>query len=223
MSTPAGKARAEVNERLAARRGEEGAELAAEDVAEIVRGVLSTMQGDLSAANFKLFHEVEDLADHIRAAKDEIAAVLPDDIRHEHIPRATDELDAIVSATEDATNSIMEAAERIEGVAESLSEAEAETIGEAVTGIYEACTFQDITGQRIAKVVTTLKYIEQRIEVLVRAFGADYGQAEGEQRETAAGAEDSAVPVQENDLLNGPQLPTAATKQEEIDALFDSL
>ena len=33
-----------------------------------------------------------------------------------------------------------------------------------VTRIYEACSFQDITGQRIGKVVTALKAIEGRVQ-----------------------------------------------------------
>ena len=34
-------------------------------------------------------------------------------------------------------------------------------------GIFEACTFQDITGQRISKVVGTLRYIDERVSSFI--------------------------------------------------------
>ena len=67
----------------------------------------------------------------------------------------------------------------------------------ATTKIYEACSFQDITGQRITKVVTTLKTIESKVAHIVNTFGA-----------TAAGTRVlSAHVATDADLLNGPQLP----------------
>ena len=42
---------------------------------------------------------------------------------------------------------------------------------DAVTRIYEACSFQDITGQRITKVVTTLKVIEEKVAHIISTFG----------------------------------------------------
>ena len=45
---------------------------------------------------------------------------------------------------------------------------------DAVTQIYEACSFQDITGQRITKVVTTLKAIEGKVAHIISTFGAEY-------------------------------------------------
>ena len=36
-------------------------------------------------------------------------------------------------------------------------------VDEKMMVIFEACSFQDITGQRIAKVVETLEHIEQRV------------------------------------------------------------
>ena len=71
---------------------------------------------------------------------------------------ATEELDNVVEATEQATSEILQAAEEIQEVAWTLREkgAEAElcdTLDQRATDIYTACSFQDITGQRTAKVV----------------------------------------------------------------------
>ena len=50
-------------------------------------------------------------------------------------------------------------------------------VDEKMMIIFEACSFQDITGQRIAKVVETLQHIEQRV-----ARFADVMQREGSRR-----------------------------------------
>ena len=84
----------------------------------------------------------------------------------------------------------------------------------AVTRIYEACSFQDITGQRITKVVRTLKSIEDRIAAIVATFA-----------DRAPGTEDAprAPPQDRPSLLNGPQLPGNGVDQAEIDRLLASL
>ncbi len=191
-------------------------------VADVVCAVLTTMRGDLTAHETGLLAEVEELGRVIAAAKAEIAALRVDDINMSHIPSATDELDAIVAHTATATESILETCETLDRVAEVLARAEADApareaahqLQEATTRIYEACGFQDITGQRITKVVATLKTIESRIDHMVAAFGAG-GAAPGRPATVAA-----ADPRRE--LLNGPQLPTVAMDQGDIDRLLAS-
>ena len=80
----------------------------------------------------------------------------------------------------------------------------------AVTTIYEACSFQDITGQRITKIVTTLKAIEQKVAHIVGTF------APGKPNEQLS---EDHVPS-DADLLNGPQLPGNAMDQSDIDKLL---
>ncbi len=126
-----------------------------EEVAAVVHGIVASLQGDLSAADIKLFQELEGLARYIENARQEITALRTDEIRTQHIPTATDELDAIVTATEEATGTILDAAENIESIAGSLDGSPAEELGKIVTNIYEACNFQDVTGQCISKVVNT--------------------------------------------------------------------
>ncbi|GIK99666.1 MAG: hypothetical protein BroJett029_38750 [Alphaproteobacteria bacterium] len=180
-------------------------------VAGVVREIMATLDGDLSAADLKLYQEVEALAHYIREARREIAELETDEIRRRHIPAATDELDAIVAATEEATGAILDSAETIERVADDLDGEARDAVADAVTRIYEACNFQDITGQRITKVVKALQHIEQKIDALVERFGG--AGAEAPQRR--AGAD-------EGELLNGPALPGEAATQAEIDALLAS-
>ena len=140
------------------------------DIIRVVESIVETMEGDLSGPAIKLYHEFESVAIFIKKAKAEIASLCPDEIQAKHIPSATDELDAIVLATERATGEILDSAEKIEATFEEVSEDVRGKLNIATTAIYEACNFQDITGQRIRKIVATLREIEAKIESLITAF-----------------------------------------------------
>ncbi len=200
-----------------------GAPAGRSEIAEVVQGVIATLNGDLTAADLSLFHELEGLARFIHSAKAEISALCPDEIREKHLPSATDELDAIVGATADATGVILDAVERMEAIGGKIGGDHGREIAERVTRIYEACNFQDITGQRITKVVKTLKQIEYKVEALVQAFGGGMGR---DRVGVAPGAAVVAAATEVNgkpddrSLLNGPQLPANAPSQADIDAMF---
>ena len=181
-------------------------------VAEVVRAVLSTLSGDLSAQETSLLAEVEALGRTIACAKAEIAALRVDDITDNHIPFATDELDAIVEHTATATNAILSSCETLDDVATSLTGEAAMKLQDATTRIYEACSFQDITGQRITKVVATLKTIEAKVTQIVATFGTS----------ERVGATAATAETAEFALLNGPQHPTVAMDQSDIDKLLAS-
>jgi chemotaxis protein CheZ len=181
-------------------------------VADVVLAVLGSMSGDISLRETALLYEVGALGEAVATARREIAALKVDDITASYIPCATDELDAIVAHTAAATESILEACETLDAMGLTLKGDTARRLQEATVKIYESCSFQDITGQRITKVVSTLKTIESTIARIVASFGIGPTQ----KHETVA-----AVP--ENDsLLNGPQLPASAMGQSEIDRLLAS-
>lgn len=160
--------------------------------------------------------ELEHLADYIQAAKVEIGQIRPDDVKDDFLPSAKDELDAVIGAAADATNAIMDSCEIIENVMTEVPKSSADQLMDATTRIYEACTFQDITGQRINKVVTTLQHIEQRIEALVGAFGDEIAYShKTPEPKTMDMAE-------KGDVLEGPQLGDKAKSQSEIDDLLAS-
>jgi chemotaxis protein CheZ len=184
-----------------------------EMVTEVVRAVLTTISHDLTAKEASLLREVEELGRTIAIAKTEIAALGVDDITDHDIPFATDELDAIVDHTAEATNAILESCELLDEVSGTVSGEPAAKLQAAITKIYEACSFQDITGQRITKVVTTLKTIEGKVAQIIRTFGRS---APGD-----APPPDERV-MTEADLLNGPQLPAHAMDQSDIDKLLAS-
>jgi chemotaxis protein CheZ len=85
--------------------------------------------------------------------------------------RVAHELEAAVTASEEATQKILAAAEEIDQAANNLSAAVkgdseqglAQDIRDRVIAIFEACNFQDLTSQRIAKVKTALATAEKSI------------------------------------------------------------
>jgi chemotaxis protein CheZ len=178
--------------------------------AAVIRSVVKTPRRPRPDAG--LCQEIEDLARLIKNAKREIASIHPDEIRRKHLPTATDELDAIVAATAEATGAILDAAERLSELA--IEGDAGAQVADQVTRIYEACTFQDITGQRITKVVKTLQEIETKVTGIVRVFGGT-ALAQAPLREKKLKGEAA--------LLNGPQLPSGAASQSDIDALFDKI
>jgi len=198
-------------------RKERGDTVKVDDVGDVVRSLLCSLSGDLSAGDLKLYQEVESLASYIHKAKAEIAALRPQDIQDTYIASATDELDAIIGATERATNEILDAAELLEELTGELSDEHGRRLTEATTKVYEACNFQDITGQRITKVVAALKHIEDRVEALVEAFGPEFRDRLAQE----AASVETVVEITDEDLLNGPQLPDKAADQAAIDALFN--
>ncbi len=205
-------------DRLAALRGRYPA-ADPDMVAEVVRGVLDTMRGDLTGRDAGLLAEVEELGRVISTARAEIAALQVDDITASHIPSATDELDAIVAHTAGATDSILEVCETLDRVSSGLSGDAAAALQDATTKIYEACSFQDITGQRITKIVATLKTIDAKVAHMVKAFGPQAGGASAAPRLSAAPADRLDAQAV---LLHGPQLPANAMDQTDIDKLLAS-
>lgn len=174
-------------------------------LAEVVSAVVAAISADVSASQADLLREVESLGRTIAEARAEIAALGVSEITGHHIPSATDELDAVVSHTASATDTILEACETLDVVALKLDGDVAARLQAATTAIYEACSFQDITGQRIKKVVAALKAIDAKVATIIAASHKP--------------VELHSEPVS---LLNGPQLPAAAMDQDDIDQLLSS-
>jgi chemotaxis protein CheZ len=137
--------------------------------------------------------------------------------------RASRELDAVVDSTERATQQILEAAESIDEAANTLSaslkheqeQALASDIRDHVVRIFEACNFQDLSGQRIAKVLATLTFVEDRVARMLAIWGG-----RDALKDYAAGA--FAEHKTETKLVSGPKLKgdSGHISQQEIDAMF---
>ena len=165
--------------------------------------------------------ELRAMARSIKETKSEIKAMRVGGKGDDTLLTASSELDAVVMATEEATDSILNASETIEALAAKIQlnavsdedRQATEDIQEQTIKMLEACNFQDITGQRITKVVNTLKFVEERIDAMIDIWGAD------DIEEVDA----SVTPDNEGDkgLLNGPALDGEGIDQNDIDKLFD--
>ena len=121
----------------------------------------------------------------------------------------------MVGATEEATNKIMDVCDEMSAIAKKLAPEFKDQLINCTTKIFEACNVQNITGQRITKVVQTLKHIDSRVEALIKAMGEETHRIDGAGLITPANDVDS-----EKTLLNGPQLPSNAVTQDKIDRLL---
>lgn len=167
-----------------------------------------------------LWSGIETIQDAIRNTRHEIATIHTEGSRGERLINATSELEAVVNDTESATETILSAAETIDNLSQKLvdrlSEGDLElasNIQNEVVRLFEACNFQDITGQRIRKVVKLLVFIEERVTRMTEIWGGSELVERAKQMEQREG--DTA-------LLNGPALShdTNVVSQDDIDSLF---
>jgi len=185
--------------------------------------LLEDYKNDLQEAR-KVKEEMNLIYQAISRTKQEIATLHQTSCEGAGMHQMTDELSAIVEGTEQATENILTAAEEIDGKATELAAAlkqqqnqdHACDIQDHVVKIFEACNFQDLTGQRITKVVRAFAFIENRVDRMMEIWGGidsfrDIEVIEPPQRDGDAA------------LLNGPSLDTDedVASQDDIDALFD--
>jgi chemotaxis protein CheZ len=161
--------------------------------------------------------DIAEMHEAIERTKLEIANIKQEDDQSNRFTDASHELDQIVTQTEGATQSILEAAEQIQEKAWTLRESGADDsvcddIDARATEIFMACSFQDLTGQRTTKVVQVLRYLESRINLMINIWGI-----EDVETDENAGPVDTRPDAH---LLNGPQLNGPAVSQNNIDELM---
>jgi len=134
-------------------------------------------------------------------------------------PDVGDELDAVVAHTAGATDAILGACEALDRLSLELSLAgaggPAEVLTRATRRIYEACSFQDITGQRISKVVAALQAVDARVAELLPLF-TERPDSPGPPRPGVS----AAMPRNGESMLRGPQPESVAMQQSEVDRLL---
>jgi chemotaxis protein CheZ len=163
----------------------------------------------------KIVQELCAVADYVSHIKKEIGALRANDLYRTRLPGAHDELGNVVNATASATNTIMSAAEEILGYQEEDFETYRTQVQSKVLEIFEACSFQDITGQRISRVVEHLAQVEKRLSHFAAAVNARDGDASPDMEETARQKRRELL------LLNGPADEGNGVSQNDIDSLFD--
>ena len=186
------------------------------DIIALAEISAQSLQSFFQAMDAKVYGELREIAGYIESMRHEIGALQVNDIRDSRIPSAGQELDAIVQATEQATNTIMECAETLMGADASDPAVYKKLVDEKMMVIFEACSFQDITGQRIAKVVETLQHIEQRVSRFADVMQAKDLDGFLTEHERARAERKKKL------LLNGPQRAGEGVDQASVDEMFSA-
>lgn len=168
-----------------------------------------------------LKNELKGLFQYVQRVRQEIAAISHPSDEDYHFETMSDQLDAVVKATDEATHRIMAAMEESEKIISAIQKETADPgikekllkLVENINTVFEACSFQDITGQRVGKVAKSLTYVEDRVNSITAIWGRD------EIEKTEVKNEEKS---EDEKLLHGPSLdPARAISQDEIDSLFD--
>lgn len=172
----------------------------------------------------RLRREMREIYQAIEQTKCQILTIKESGSDGQKMDRVAEELSLIVKGTEEATDNILHSAEMIDNNASNLvaslqcgsQQALACEIQEQIVNIFESCNFQDLTGQRITRVVKTFCFIEQRIMKMMDIWGGpeSFHDVTPDELESRQG---------DKSLLNGPSLEMDedVASQEDIDALFD--
>jgi hypothetical protein len=119
-----------------------------------------------------LRNDLVEMARRITDTQTEVTAIGLKDSDPAHAALVSGELDAITQSIEFATSEILESAEEIQEIAWTLREGglaveTCDAIDARSTKIYLACSFQDLTAQRTAKVIGTMRFLENRIHKMI--------------------------------------------------------
>ncbi len=158
--------------------------------------------------------KLQAVAGKVASLKEGISLLQANHLRHTHIPEAGRELEETLAATETAASSIMEAAEAIMDADRSCPDAYLETVNEHVMAIFEACAFQDITGQRISKVRENLDSIKTRVARFADAVSTTDSQT------PVCDKEEKRKKRKKDLILNGPAGEGEGVSQDDIDSLM---
>lgn len=183
-------------------------------------------QGDeaslLKIGNFGLIRDsLKELVDRIELTRDHVSALTPAAGETDQILVATSELGSVVEATEQATQVILESAEAIQALIDlssntgDLDPLLYQQLADQVIQIMTACSFQDLTGQRISASVNTLLHVEAELKRLVELWEIEEGTARAD---IIRNRPDDTR--EDKHLLHGPQAEGAAMSQGDIDSML---
>ena len=172
----------------------------------------------------KLQSEIYNLIHYIDRLRKEIAGIAQEKNSQTRFEGMADRLDAIMGSTAEATDTILAAMENIDSYVDKLrthpDEKEIDALCDQISGktvaAMEACSFQDLTGQRVSKVIGSLRFVEERVNAMADLCGRE----EIESMSDTMDYQGDVDTVDDGVALEGPQAPDGAISQDDIDALF---
>jgi chemotaxis protein CheZ len=169
------------------------------------------------SSNEHMESEFRKVAEYIVTLRREIAVMQANEMHTRKIPAAGQELAAVVSSTEGATHEIMAIAENVLAADASDPIAYKEFVDKEMMALFETCAFQDLTGQRIARVVKTLEHIEARVSRFASYTGVKDEAGHASETEAQDAVRKKAL------MLNGPVDEDHANSQFAVDQLLASM
>lgn len=170
-------------------------------------------------AGVELANHIHALAEEIDFLREEMVRLNPGSEVRDSFPLVADELEAVVKNTETATETILSSCDNIEAALTDKEQGHTK-IEQEITKIIEACSFQDITGQRVSKVVKSVKVFEEHIKSLTEYLETRFPgiQALTESRKNKDNSAKTIVAE-----MKGPELPGQGLSQEDIDKLLQMM
>ncbi|WP_085909252.1 hypothetical protein [Kiloniella majae] len=177
----------------------------------------------IAATDERLHKELEKLVLYVERLRQELADAMRKKGDRTDFENMSVQLDALVKNTEEASNGILKSSEEILEAVEKLRADNSEEdrnklcdliVGHATSNL-EACSFQDITGQRVTKILRSMQFVEDRVSTMAEIYG--------EAAIQTLGLEISAKETPSEEVaMDGPAIEVEeAISQDEIDALFD--
>lgn len=193
------------------------------DVLKVTEVLALSLRDLFSHSDTPIYSSAVMMAAYLRKAQERLHKVRPSDLREHHLPNAHDDLKAIVAHTEEATGRIMEVAEALLAM-EPDDGNYFESVNDYVMQIFEACSFQDITGQRVSRVTESIDATREQVDALSDVLGTTHDES------VTPAAQTERDKWREDNLLHGPQDQDEALdqgdvdeviSQDDIDSLFD--
>ncbi len=198
-------------------------QLSAAELAEIIESVVGSLHGSFVQPGQKSGASddtaVTEAISADAAAAEALTALSNFDKDGPAFANLSEEIDKIRAVTQDAASAILAVTEDIENFADEDDGVMQAAIFDVTTAIYEACNFQDITGQRLSRVEEMLRHIELNVARAMAVLGDPNAVERSEELSEVVEQEDSR---KEEHILHGPQDAGVANSQEEIDKILAS-
>ena len=183
------------------------------DVLKVTEVLAASLKDVFSHEDTPIYSSASSMAAYAQRAHTQLKEVYPAALAQEYLPKAQEDLKAIVSQTEVAADQILNVAESMLSLDPSDG-TYADAINQSVMAILEACSFQDLTGQRASRIADSLDVTSGQIETLSEVFGAGHDEASGPLPLTGKDQ------WREDNLLHGPQNGNESISQESVDEAF---
>lgn len=158
-----------------------------------------------------IYHQIELISAKFLSLKKDISNISNEILDHNFVPNINMELRSVVTQTEKSVTGILDVSDEISELSSRVSDPEIKSaLMIKATRILELCNFQDLTGQRIQKIVHHLSEIESIMFKMLHALRPD------SKLRTRVVSEDEL-------LINGPQGESKSPSQSDIDDLFDKI